>query len=56
MIVGIMAAAVIGSGWFVYRHFAKPVYLTVAAGSADGEALALISAVSARLGPRRNEA
>lgn len=49
MLVGIMAAAVIGGGWFVYRYFAKPVYLTVAAGSADGAALALISAVSARL-------
>jgi hypothetical protein len=49
MIVGITAAAVIGGGWFVYRYFAKPVYLTVAAGSADGEALSLISAISARL-------
>jgi TRAP-type uncharacterized transport system substrate-binding protein len=48
-IVGLLTAAVIGGGWFCYRYFAKPVYLTVAAGSADGEALALISAISARL-------
>jgi TRAP-type uncharacterized transport system substrate-binding protein len=49
MIVGITAAAIIGGGWFCYRYFAKPVYLTVAAGSADGEALSLISAMAARL-------
>lgn len=48
-IVGTLAAAVIGGGWFCYHYFAKPVYLTVAAGSVDGEALALISAISARL-------
>jgi len=48
-IVGLLTAAVVGGGWFCYRYFAKPVYLTVAAGSADGEALAPISAVSARL-------
>jgi hypothetical protein len=44
-----MTAAVIGGGWFCYHYFAKPAYLTVAAGSADGEALSLISAISARL-------
>ncbi len=48
-IVGLLTAAVVGGGWFCYRYFAKPVYLTVAARSADGEALAPISAVSARL-------
>jgi TRAP-type uncharacterized transport system substrate-binding protein len=48
-IVGAATAAAIGGGWFAYRYFAKPVVLTVAAGSADGEALALISAISARL-------
>jgi TRAP-type uncharacterized transport system substrate-binding protein len=48
-VVGIAAAAVIGGGWFTYRYFAKPVVLMVAAGSADGEALALISAIAARL-------
>ncbi|QDW38736.1 C4-dicarboxylate ABC transporter substrate-binding protein [Bradyrhizobium sp. KBS0727] len=49
LIVGAATAATIGGGWFVYRYFAKPVVLTVAAGSADGDALALISAISARL-------
>jgi len=48
-IVGLVTAAVIGGGWFCYHYFAKPVYLTVAAGSVDGEALALISAISAHL-------
>ena len=49
LIVGLVTAAVIGVGWLAYRYFAKPVFLTAAAGSADGEALALISASSARL-------
>src|ERR1700694_900496 len=49
MIVGIITAVVIAGGWLSYRYFAKPVFLTAAAGSADGEALSLISAISARL-------
>jgi hypothetical protein len=49
LLVGAITAAILGGGWFVYRYFAKPTYLTVAAGSADGEALSLISAISARL-------
>jgi class 3 adenylate cyclase len=48
-LVGIISAVVIGGGLFSYRYFAKPIVLTVAVGSADGEALSLISAVSARL-------
>ncbi|WP_431014876.1 hypothetical protein [Bradyrhizobium pachyrhizi] len=48
-VVGIATVAVISGGWLAYRYFAKPVYLTVAAGSLDGEALSLISAISARL-------
>jgi TRAP-type uncharacterized transport system substrate-binding protein len=48
-IVGIVTAAAITGGWLAYHFFAKPVYLTVAAGSADGEALSLISAIAARL-------
>jgi hypothetical protein len=48
-VVGIATATVIAGGWFAYRYFAKPVYLTVAAGSVDGEALSLISAIAARL-------
>ncbi len=49
MIVGIATGALIGSAWAIYRYLAKPIFLTVAAGSADGEALLLISAISARL-------
>ena len=48
-VVGIATAAAISGGWLAYRYFAKPVYLTVAAGSVDGEALSLISAIAARL-------
>ncbi len=48
-LVGIATAASITGGWLAYRYFAKPVYLTVAAGSVDGEALSLISAIAARL-------
>ena len=49
LLVGIITAVLLGGGLFTYRYFAKPVYLTVAAGSVDGEALALISAIAARL-------
>jgi TRAP-type uncharacterized transport system substrate-binding protein len=48
-LVGIATAACVTGGWLAYRYFAKPVHLTVAAGSIDGEALSLISAIGARL-------
>jgi TRAP-type uncharacterized transport system substrate-binding protein len=48
-VVGVATAAIIGGGWFVYRHFTKSVILTVATGSSDGEAQLLTSAISARL-------
>ena len=48
-IVGAVTAGVITGGWLSYRYFAKPIVLTVAAGSVDGEALSLISAIAARL-------
>lgn len=44
-----VTAGVITGGWLCYRYFAKPIVLTVAAGSVDGEALSLVSAVAARL-------
>ncbi|WP_190242147.1 TAXI family TRAP transporter solute-binding subunit [Bradyrhizobium algeriense] len=47
--MGAAAAAIISGAWLSYRYFAKPVVLTVAVGSIDGEALSLISAVAARL-------
>jgi TRAP-type uncharacterized transport system substrate-binding protein len=48
-LVASVAAAVFGGGLLIYKYFTKPIYLTVAAGSTDGEALSLISAISARL-------
>lgn len=48
-LVGIAAAAVIGGGLACYRYFAKPVVLSIAVGTADGEATSLVSAISARL-------
>src|ERR1700752_627412 len=38
-----------GASLFAYRYFARPVTLTVATGSIDGEAAALMSIVSSRL-------
>jgi TRAP transporter TAXI family solute receptor len=48
MILGIVILAS-GAGLFGYRYFTRPVTLTVAAGSIDGEATALLSVVSSRL-------
>jgi TRAP-type uncharacterized transport system substrate-binding protein len=47
--VAAVSTGVITGGWLCYRYFGKPIVLTVAAGSVDGEALSLISAVAARL-------
>ena len=47
--MGTVAAGVVTGAWLSYRYFAKPIVLTVVAGSADGEALSLISAITARL-------
>lgn len=49
VLVGIATAAVVGGGLFCYRYFAKPVVLSIAVGSADGEVTSLASAISARL-------
>lgn len=48
-LVGMTTAVVIAGGWATYRYLAKPVRLTIAAGSMDGEAFSLLSAISARL-------
>jgi TRAP-type uncharacterized transport system substrate-binding protein len=53
-LVGVFAAVIIGGGLLTYRYFAKPVVLTVAAGSADGRSLSLISAMSGRLASSRS--
>ena len=38
-----------GLGVFIYRHFTRPVTLTIAAGSIDGEGVRVVSAVASRL-------
>ena len=48
MILGIVILAS-GASLFAYRYFTRSVTLTVAAGSIDGEAAALMSIVSSRL-------
>lgn len=49
VVVGVATTAIIGGGWFIYRHFTRPVIPTVATGSSDGEAQLLTSTISARL-------
>src|SRR6266436_1862520 len=44
--VGFFAA---GAGFFAYRYFARPVTLTVAVGSIDGEAAKAMSAIASEL-------
>lgn len=48
-LVGIATGAIIGGGLFCYRYFAKPVVLSIAVGSTDGEANSLVSAIAAQL-------
>jgi TRAP transporter TAXI family solute receptor len=48
LVVGIVLLAA-GASLFVYRYITRPVTLTVAAGSIDGEAAALMSTIASRL-------
>lgn len=48
LVVGVILVAV-GAGLGVYRWMSQPVTLTVAAGSIDGDAVRLISAIANRL-------
>jgi TRAP transporter TAXI family solute receptor len=48
LVVGIVLLAA-GAGLFAYRYTTHPVTLTVAAGSIDGEAAALMSTIASRL-------
>jgi TRAP-type uncharacterized transport system substrate-binding protein len=48
-LVVLVAIAAAGGGLLIYQYFTKPVFLTIAVGSADGEAQSLVSAISARL-------
>lgn len=38
-----------GASFFAYRYYTRPVTLTVAAGSIDGEAAKVMSAIASRL-------
>src|SRR5262245_9120337 len=49
VVVGCFVVLVSGAGLFTYRQFAAPKTLTMAAGSSDGEAVRLISAVAGAL-------
>jgi TRAP-type uncharacterized transport system substrate-binding protein len=48
-LVGLVTLAALGGGLLIYRYFTKPVFLTVAVGSADGEVVSLMTAISTRL-------
>ena len=49
VLVGCLVVAVTGSGLLAYRYLTQPKTMTVAAGSFDGEAARLMSAIAARL-------
>jgi hypothetical protein len=49
LLVGCLVVLVTGAGLFAYRHFTAPKTMTIAAGSSDGEAVRLISAVAGQL-------
>ncbi|MEH2481332.1 TRAP-type uncharacterized transport system substrate-binding protein [Nitrobacteraceae bacterium AZCC 2146] len=48
LLVGVVVLAT-GAGLFAYRYFTRPVTLTVAVGSIDGEAAKAMSAIASRL-------
>ena len=48
LVLGISVLAC-GSALYAYRYFTRPTTLTVAAGSADGAAVQLMSAIATRL-------
>jgi len=53
LVVGLVALAA-GAGFYAYRYTMRPVTLTVAAGSLDGEGSRLVSALAAKLGSTSN--
>lgn len=48
-LVGLLVVIASGAGLFAYRYFTQPTTLTVAAGSYDGEAARVMSAIAGRL-------
>src|SRR5262245_15130069 len=54
LLVGCLVLVTSGAGLFVYRYFNTPTTLTIAAGSFDGEAVRLLSAIAGRLAQNRS--
>src|SRR5262245_15802331 len=55
VLVGLAVVVATGVSLFAWRYFTQPTTLTVAAGSADGEAVRLISAVASRLASAKSD-
>ena len=53
LVVG-LAALTVGLGFYAYRYSIRPVTLTVAAGSLDGEGARLMNALASRLASTAN--
>jgi TRAP-type uncharacterized transport system substrate-binding protein len=49
LLVGCFVVLVTGAGLFTYKYFTAPKTMTVAAGSSDGEAVRLMSAIAVQL-------
>jgi len=49
VLVGVLVVLASGAGLFAYRYFTLPTTLAVAAGSYDGEAARVMSAIASRL-------
>jgi TRAP transporter TAXI family solute receptor len=49
VLVGVLVVVASGAGLFAYRYFTLPTTLTIAAGSYDGEAARVMSAIASRL-------
>jgi TRAP transporter TAXI family solute receptor len=49
VLVGVLVVLASGAGLLGYRYFTQPTTLTVAAGSSDGEAQRIMSAIASRL-------
>src|SRR5262245_60855717 len=49
LLVGCFVVLVTGAGLFAYHYFTSPKTITIAAGSSDGEAVRLMSAIAVQL-------
>jgi hypothetical protein len=49
VLVGVLVVVASAAGLFGYRYFTQPTTLTIAAGSYDGEAVRVLSAIASRL-------